>query len=64
MSKKATIRNKIRRQLKELIRSRVSEIKKGTDNVFIALSGLENKNSDEIKNTLVDLLKKAKLIKN
>ena len=62
VSKNAVVRNKIRRQLRELMRPQINEIKKRVDGVFIVLPGLENKNFQEIKNILNNLLKKTKLI--
>lgn len=62
VSKKATVRNKIRRQLKELTRLQAREIKKGVDCVFIVLPGLKGKNSEQINSVLGALLKKAGLV--
>ncbi len=62
ISKNATIRNKIKRQLRELIKLQVNKIKKGIDGVFIVLPGFENKNFQEIKDIINNLFKKAKLI--
>lgn len=63
VSKKATVRNKIRRRLRGLIKIQINKITKGVDCVFIALPGLEKKNSGELKNILSSLLGKAGLIK-
>jgi ribonuclease P protein component len=49
VSKKATIRNKIRRRLIEAIKTEKESIKPGTDTVIIALPGIEKKNFSEIK---------------
>lgn len=49
VSKKAVLRNKVRRRLSEAVKSRSGDIKKGYDVVFIALSGIEKKNYKEIK---------------
>lgn len=62
VSKNATIRNRVRRQLRELMRPLVVKIEKGVDGVFIALPGIEDKDFQEVKNILYSLLKKAKLI--
>ncbi|MBU3934569.1 ribonuclease P protein component [Patescibacteria group bacterium] len=62
VSKKATTRNKIRRQLRELIKLRADKIKKGIDCIFIVLPGIGKKNFEEIKGVVDSLLKKAKLI--
>jgi len=62
VSKNAVVRNRIRRRLRELTRSLASEIKKEVDGVFIALSGLEDKDFQEVKSILYNLFKKARLI--
>ena len=62
VSKNAAVRNKIKRQLRGLMRPQINEIKKRVDGVFIVLPGLENKNFQEIKDIVDSLLKKAKLI--
>lgn len=62
ISKKATIRNKIKRQLRELVRPQMDKIKKGIDGVFIVLPGFGSKSFQEMKDTVNNLLKKAKLI--
>jgi len=49
VSKKATIRNKIRRRLKAIIKSLEKNVKPGTDMVFIVLPASEKKEFTEIK---------------
>lgn len=49
VSKKATVRNKIRRRFAEVMREETSSIKSGTDLVLIALPGIEKKEFLEIK---------------
>lgn len=63
VSKKATIRNKIKRRIKASIRQKISKIKDGLDIVFLVLPGLETKDFWEIEEIINKLLKKAKLIK-
>lgn len=63
ISKKATIRNRIKRRLRQLIRLKLSEIKKGIDVVLIATPGLETKDFWEIEETINRLFKKAKIIR-
>lgn len=63
ISKKASVRNKVKRRLREMIRLRIKKIKKGKDNLLIAVSGLETKDFWEIEETVNKLLKKAELIK-
>jgi len=60
--KKATLRNKIKRRLREAVRIRLNEIKKGIDAVIIAGPGLETKDFREIKEIVNKLFKKAKII--
>lgn len=62
VSNKATLRNKIKRRLRELVQKRMNLIKPGTDNILVALPGLENKDFWEMEEIVDKLLKKAKLI--
>lgn len=64
ISKKANIRNKIKRRLRELIMIRLKKIKIGTDNLIITLPGLEKKDFREIEEKIVRLFKKAKILNN
>jgi ribonuclease P protein component len=64
ISKKATLRNRIKRQIASLLKSDLPAIKKGKDVLLIALSGLEKKNFSEIRENISALFKKAKIIKN
>ena len=61
VSKKATVRNKTRRRLSEIIKA--EKVKPGTDLVLIALPGIEKKEFSEIKEALIFSLGKANLIK-
>ncbi len=61
VSKKATLRNKIKRQLREVVRKILEEIKKGFDIVIIAQPQIaQTKQKKEI--IIKNLLKKAKLL--
>jgi ribonuclease P protein component len=64
VSKKATVRNKIRRRLAEVIKAEMKNIKIGTDMVLIALPGIEKKGFSDIKGTVGDALIKTELITN
>lgn len=64
VSKKAVLRNKIRRRLSELVRLKIKEIKKGLDIVLLALPGLEERNFWETEETINKLFQKAKCFKN
>jgi len=61
ISKKAVLRNKIKRRLRELIKKRIKKLKKGTDYVFVVLPGLEKKGLKDTEEILEKLLEKAKL---
>jgi len=62
-SKKAALRNKMKRKLREIVRLRFQKIKKGMDALVIVLPGLENKDFWEVDEALEKLLKKAKILK-
>ena len=64
VSKKTPIRNKIKRRIRALIRSRLSKTKKGVDGVFITLPGLENQDFWEIEATIDKIFTRAKLTTN
>lgn len=63
ISKKATTRNKIKRQFKEIIRENLKSIKPGFDVAIIAKPEIVNKNYQEIKYALEGLLQKTKIYK-
>lgn len=62
VSKKASLRNKVKRRLRDLVRGKLKKIKKGKDNLLVALPGLETKSFRDIKETVDKLFKKAGLI--
>lgn len=64
VSKKATIRNKIKRQLRELVRIYQQRLSNNYDLVFIALPGFEKNSFLEINEIFLNLLKRANIIKN
>jgi ribonuclease P protein component len=61
VSKKAVIRNRIRRRLTEAVKAKKEKIKNGMDLVFIALPGIEKKEFSGIKEALDQTLVKTKL---
>jgi ribonuclease P protein component len=61
VSKRATLRNKIKRRLSEIVKMKFKKIKKGIDGVFIACPGIERKDFWEMEEALEKLFKKAKL---
>ncbi len=63
VSKKATLRNKIRRRLSKLIGFKIEKIKKGIDFILMAVPGLEEKDFWEIDETTNKLFKKTKCFK-
>jgi len=62
-SKKATLRNKIKRRLRALVKTKLTETKKGIDGVIIAQPGLETKDFWEIEEIINKLFEKSKIIK-
>lgn len=60
ISKKAVIRNKIKRRLREIVR--ITETKPGYDIVVAVKPEIVDKNYQEIKKELVNLLKNAKIL--
>ena len=61
-SKKASLRNKTKRKLRELVKTRIKKIKKGVDVLIIVRPGLEKKSSSEIEKSLDDLFRRADLL--
>jgi ribonuclease P protein component len=56
ISKKANVRNKIKRRLIEAIKSELKSIKTGKDFIAIALPGIEKKNFSDIKKSVKNIL--------
>lgn len=63
ISKKANIRNKVKRKLRELVRLKLKLLKPGLDNLLIALCGIEKKDFWEIEKMVNNLFKKAKIFR-
>ncbi len=63
ISKKAVIRNRLKRRLREGLRHYLPEIKQGVDGVFISRPGLEKEDFEELKKTIKGILSKAELLK-
>jgi len=61
-SKKAVERNKVKRALREIVRSRLTEIKPGFDVVITALQGSAGKRFEDLERTTIKLLKKTGLL--
>lgn len=64
VSKKATTRNKIRRQIREIIRVRLPNIKLGFDAVITVNSGILSHSFQEIKQAIDASFKKSGLLTN
>jgi ribonuclease P protein component len=62
VSKKAIVRNKLKRRLRQIARTRMSELKKGVDIVVVARPGLESKNFAATKEIINELFRKAGLL--
>lgn len=62
VSKKATIRNLLKRRLRAIIRAELPRVRPGIDGVIIAAPGLEMQKFGELKKTLGNLFKKSRLI--
>ena len=61
-SKKAPERNKLKRQIREIIKKNIPNAKKGRDAVIVIFSGFEPKDFLTLENTINRLLNKAELI--
>ena len=62
VSKKATVRNKIKRVLRKIMEENLPLIKKGNDVLIITLPGLEIKDFWEFKEVCNKLLRRANLV--
>ena len=62
ISKKAVLRNKLKRRLREILRKKLAQIK-NVDGVLVAKKGLENKNFKDLEEILERLLFKAQIKK-
>lgn len=63
VSKKAVLRNKIRRRLREAVRSELPFLKKGIDGIIIINPGAEKRKQEEINKDLNEIFTKTKLRK-
>jgi len=62
ISKKAVVRNKIKRRLRETMKEELPKIKSGIDGVLVVKKGAAEKDFLEIKKVVNSLLKKAKIL--
>lgn len=63
ISKKATERNRIRRQLEEIVRLDLNQLKSGFDMIVFPQAEILTKDYQQIEKALFDLLKRANLLK-
>ena len=63
VSKKAVIRNKVKRQIREIIQKELPALKEGKDLVVIVFSQILDKKFEEIKEEIIFGLKKLRLYK-
>ena len=62
VSKKAFLRNKIKRRLREIVKINLSNLEPGYDLIFFTKKGIIEKDFLGIKSVVKQILKKAKLI--
>jgi ribonuclease P protein component len=62
ISKRATIRNKLKRQLRAIIKANFSDFKPGFDIITIAKPEIVNNKYQDIKEEIGNLLNKAKIL--
>jgi len=62
VSKKAVIRNKVKRRLREAVKEEINKIRKGFDIILISLPSIKGKDFQEIKTTIKKLFNKAKIL--
>lgn len=63
VEKRATLRNKLKRQIREIIRKNLPQIEKGYHIVIFAYNGASEQSFGQIKKNLEELLKKSSLLK-
>lgn len=61
---KAVLRNRIRRQLKDIVQKRISCVKSGYDFVFLVRQESRNASYADLVQAVDNLLKRAKVIEN
>lgn len=63
VSKKAVVRNRLRRQIREVIRLRLDQFKPGYDLVLIVKSAAMDKSHEQLERAVLSLLKKTPAFK-
>jgi len=62
ISKKASLRNKIKRRISESVRLKIGKLKKRLDGILIALPEIEKRDFWKIDEIIEKLFKKAKIL--
>ena len=62
VSKKAYLRNKIKRRLREIIKDNLDNLKPGYDLIFFTKKAIKEKDFLEIEKIVKEILKQAKLL--
>lgn len=62
VSKKAVIRNRVKRMLRELVRIKMPKIKKGVDVVLIAIHGIETRDFWELEKVIDKIFLRARIL--
>lgn len=62
IDKRATVRNKIKRQLREIVKKEIKNFKTKIDLLLIVKAGIKNKDFSELEKEVLNLFKKARLI--
>ena len=62
VSKKAVVRNRLRRQVRAIVEKRLSEFQDGYDVAFIVREGSVGKKSEELERQIMTSLKKTPLV--
>jgi ribonuclease P protein component len=63
VSKKAAVRNKVKRRLRESVRLKLDRIKPGYDIIVLTKPEIADKSYEEIDNYIISVLEKGNLIK-
>lgn len=63
LSKKATVRNRVRRKISELVRMNLKDIRQGIDAIFIAFPGAEKEEFSGVGKTIDKLFERAGVFK-
>lgn len=62
ISNKAVVRNKVKRRLRNIVRKKISDMKKNNDIIIIALTGIEKITFQEIENEVDKIFTKAGIL--